>query len=45
MMMLTVDDYYDWYLKGKSLPEIMLENYYQRMQSRLHKCSSERGML
>lgn len=23
MMMLTVDDYYDWYLKGKSLPEIM----------------------
>lgn len=25
MMMLTVDDYYDWYLKGKSLPEIMRE--------------------
>lgn len=23
---------------------ITLENYYQRMQSRLHKCSSERGM-
>ena len=25
MMMLTVDKYYDWYLKGKSLPEIMRE--------------------
>lgn len=24
-MMLTVDEYYDWYLKGKSLPEIMQE--------------------
>ena len=24
-MMLTVDNYYDWYLKGKSLPEIMRE--------------------
>lgn len=25
MMMFTVDDYYDLYLKGKSLPEIMRE--------------------
>lgn len=25
MMMLNVDDYYDWYLKGKSLPGIMRE--------------------
>lgn len=41
-MMLTVDDYYDWYLKGKSLPEIMreIENLRKTMASLKSKMES-----